>query len=158
MRGPAADRRLAWIIPGDLGATLRRLAAELEANRVDAIDRIRAKWWLRRASAAHGASPAINALLDKLDPTGRIPEAPSINALRFWTDARARDLPWGTLGRLARIAGLHRSDVGRFRNGGSLTSEKVERLSAALIAAGHSLELETGTSLQPRREGAPGKP
>ncbi len=129
-------RELTWLLEGDVSVTLTRLARELEAGRLDAIDRIRAKWWLRRAARAYGSGEEINHLLDVIDPYGLIPEAPDVAQLRFWIEAHARNLPFGALGRLARQAGLHRSDVGRFRSGGSLSTEKIVRLSAALISAG----------------------
>jgi hypothetical protein len=131
-----SPRSLAWIVDGDADATLAKLAETVDAGRLDAMDRIRAVWWLRRLTDALGPIEAAHRLRDRLDPHGRIPAAPDIVGLRFWVEAHARNLPYGALGRLARLAGLWSADVGRFRAGGSLTAEKVERLSAALIAAG----------------------
>jgi hypothetical protein len=127
-----------WAITGL--DSIARLAAAYDAGKVDQIDRIRAVWRLQALVEACAAKeherPRAAALLSRLDPGRTVPHAPTRAGLAWWLDGEGRNQPRGSVGRLAKRAGLHRTDLSRFRTRGTLTREKVERLGAALVAAG----------------------
>lgn len=124
---------------GDL-TSLARLADAHAAGRIDEIDRLRGIWRLRAlievTTEGDPDRATAERLLARLDTPGRAPPAPTGEKLRWMVDAAYRAGPPGALHRLAIHAGLHRNDLSRFRHGRGLAPDKIDRLGAALIAAG----------------------
>jgi hypothetical protein len=124
---------LTWIVDADTAATVARLRCALAAGEVDAIDQVRAIWWLHWAQSI-GAEVAD--LLEQLDPAGETPARPSAHELRGWLTVHSENEGRGALGALADAAGIHREEISKLRGGRPLPAAKLARLAAALIVHG----------------------